>query len=441
MRPGARVAAAIEVLADIAKHHRTAALALADWGRTHRFAGAGDRAAIGNLVFDALRRRASAAWLMENDTPRALVLGALRLAWQIEPAEIAALFDGSPHAPPPLDPTEADRLAGLAEARMAAAPDWVRADIPEWLAEPLRAAFGDRLVAEGEALAARAPVDLRVNTLKTSRDKLVAALAHLGATPTRLSPLGVRIPPPDKAGRSPNVEAEPAHGRGHFEVQDEGSQIAALLAAAPIDDARAGPLQIADICAGAGGKTLALAALTANKGQIYAYDSDRTRLRPIFERLKRAGTRNVQVVEPGRPEHLAPLAGRMDVVLVDAPCTGSGVWRRRPDAKWRLKPAQLAERLVEQREVLEMAARLVSPGGRLVYVTCSLLPAENEEQLATFCAAHGDLSAVDYRRAWQRGIGTEPPSSATTGTASHLLLTPAQHGTDGFFVSILERRK
>ena len=186
---------------------------------------------------------------------------------------------------------------------------------------------------------------------------MLKALRRFEPQPTPHSPLGVRIEQAPGPGKSPHVEAEPGHGKGWYEVQDEGSQLATLLSGARPRQ------QIIDLCAGAGGKTLALAALMENSGQLYAYDSDRMRLRPIFERLKRAGVRNVQVLPAGDREALAKLDGRMDLVLIDAPCTGSGVWRRRPDAKWRLSPQMLEARLAEQREVLDEGAALVKPGG------------------------------------------------------------------------------
>jgi 16S rRNA (cytosine967-C5)-methyltransferase len=429
MREAGRVDAAIEVLGEVVDRHRPAALALADWGKSHRFAGSGDRAAIGNLVFDALRRRASAAWLLGDDKPRALVLGTLRLGWGRSPEAIAQLCDGGPHAPALLSTEETSRLGGSLDD----APTWVKADVPEWLAPSLERVFGERLVEEGRALADRAPIDLRANMLKTTREKLGRALQRFGAIPTPYSPVGLRIPPPAAGGRSPNVEAEAAHARGHFEVQDEGSQLAALLAGARPR------LQVADICAGAGGKTLALAAQMGNSGQIHAYDGDRQRLRPIFERLQRAGVRNAQVLEAGNEAALAGLAGRMDVVLVDAPCTGSGVWRRRPDAKWRVKPAQLAERIAEQSQVLALAAPLVKPGGRLAYVTCSLLAEENGEQVARFIEGHPEFALMPWAESWRAAFETAPPASAD-GRDDALLLTPARHGTDGFYVAVLVRR-
>jgi 16S rRNA (cytosine967-C5)-methyltransferase len=287
-------------------------------------------------------------------------------------------------------------------------------------------------VEEGVALSARAPVDLRVNTLKATREKTLKALARFSAEPTPLSPVGVRIPPPEGAGRAPHVEAEAAHGKGWFEVQDEGSQVAALLAGAQPK------MQVLDLCAGAGGKTLALAAAMQNTGQIYVYDADKRQLRPIFERLRRAGARNVQVMEAGDEKALAALGPRFDVVLVDSPCTGSGTWRRKPDSKWRLKPANIGERQAEQKQVLALGAGLTKPGGCLVYVTCSVLPEENADQVAAFLSQHRDFSLEPYAQAWPEHDGSVPPVSAD-GRDDTLQLTPACHGTDGFFIARLRR--
>ncbi len=429
MRPGARLKAAEEVLGDILARHRPAASALADWGKSHRFAGSGDRAAIGTLVYDALRRRNSISARMGSDTPRALALGAASRAFAMTPEEVVAAADGSTYA-----------IAALSEAEQAAlvrelpegTPAYTAGDFPEWLTPSLERAFGSRAAEEGAALSARAPVDLRVNTLKATREKTLKALAHFAAEPTPLSPVGIRIPPPEGAGRAPHVEAEAAHGKGWFEVQDEGSQVAALLAGAT------SRMQVLDLCAGAGGKTLALAAAMQNTGQIYAYDADKRQLRPIFERLRRAGARNVQAMDAGDESALATLGPRFDVVLVDAPCTGSGTWRRKPDSKWRLKPANIGERQVEQRAVLALGSGLTKPGGCLVYVTCSVLPEENTDQVAAFRSDHPDFSVEPYAQSWKEHFGTEPPSSAD-GRDDTLLLTPACHGTDGFFIARLRR--
>jgi 16S rRNA (cytosine967-C5)-methyltransferase len=428
MRPGARISAAIEVLTEVLERHRPVSLALADWGKAHRFAGSGDRAAIGNLVYDALRRRASLAHAMGADTPRALALGAAPSALSVPASEIAAMCTGEDHAPAPLEPREQEGLVSPPSD----GPPPVAADVPDWLWPTFEAQFGARAVAEGRALADRAPADLRVNTLRATREKVQKALAAFGAEPSPLSPNGLRIAAPRGPGRTPNLQAEAAFQAGWMEVQDEGSQIAALMTGA-------GPRQqILDLCAGAGGKTLAMAAVMQNTGQIYAYDDDRERLKPIFERLKRASVRNVQVLRARDRDALSALGPRFDLVLVDAPCTGTGVWRRRPEAKWRLKPANLESRLAEQIAVLDTAAAHVKPGGRLVYVTCSLLPAENIEQVSAFVARHRDFAVRPYGEVWREALGTEPPASADARTDT-LLLTPASHGTDGFFIAVLAR--
>jgi 16S rRNA (cytosine967-C5)-methyltransferase len=429
MRPAGHISAAIEVLAEIAERHRPASVALADWGRSHRFAGSRDRSTIGTLVFDVLRRRASLAWRMGEETPRALALAALRDVWGMTAEAIAALCDGSQHAPAPLSEDEQRRLAAGDEA-FADAPGWVRAELPEWLYVELLTAFRDRAAQEGRALAERAPIDLRVNMLKADRPRVFKALEQYRAEPTPLSPWGVRIPAPGPQDKNPNVEAEAGHGKGWYELQDEASQIATHLAGA------APRLQVLDLCAGSGGKTLGFAALMQNTGQIHAYDTDKQRLRPIFERLKRAGARNVQVLAAGDERALSALEGRMDVVFVDAPCSGSGVWRRRPDSKWRISPEALAQRVEDQRAVLNAAAPLVKPGGRVVYATCSVLPSENEAQASWFLQACPQFAQLDWRDAWRASALGPMPETDNSGPA--LQLTPARHGTDGFFVSIFQ---
>lgn len=420
MKPGARLAAAVEILDDMGAHHRPAQLALADWGKSHRFAGSGDRAAIGTLVYDVLRRKQSLAAKMQSDTSRALVLAAVSRAYGVANDAVSAFADGSEHA---LTPLSADEVAGLTRELPADTPSYIAGDYPEWLQPSLERAFGANAASEGAALAMRAPVDLRVNTLKADRDKVLKALAHFGAVATRISPLGVRTAAPEGAAKAPHVEAEAAHGKGWFEVQDEGSQIAAAIAGA-------GPRQqVLDLCAGSGGKSLAMAAAMQNTGQIVAYDRDKSQLRPIFERLKRAGVRNVQAITAGDEAGLRAQGARFDLVLVDAPCTGSGTWRRKPDAKWRLKPQNLAQRQEEQRAVLELAARMVKPGGRLVYVTCSVLLEENQDQIDAFVAAHPQFS--------KQAISLD----GLAGFAGPVTLTPHQHGTDGFFIAPLLKSK
>jgi 16S rRNA (cytosine967-C5)-methyltransferase len=432
MTPSARLSAAIEVTADIETRRRPAADALKDWGLSHRFAGSGDRAAIAGLVYDALRRKASAAYLMGEDTPRAVLLGMLRLERGLGLAAIAKLADGERFAPEPLSEAEQARLR---DGTLADAPPHVAGDYPEWLDPYLARVFGTERAEEGAALARRAPIDLRVNTIKANRDKTAEALKHLNAAPTRWSPVGLRI---TVAADSKNlaIHSEPAFLAGLIEVQDEGSQLAALLSGAKPGE------QVIDLCAGAGGKTLALAALLKKKGQIYATDLDKRRLAPIHKRLERAGARNVQVHTPtGKEDLLADRHGTADLVLIDAPCTGTGTWRRNPDAKWRVRPGALEVRSKEQAAALDRAAPLVKPGGRIAYVTCSLLAEENGDQVRAFIARHPGF-AVASPADLLAPLGERALifRQAVLLTEEGVQMTPRRTDTDGFFVSVLVKR-
>lgn len=430
MQMGGRVQAAIEVLQDIEARHRPAADALKDWGLSHRFAGSGDRAAIGNLVFDALRRRLSAAYVMGDDAPAAIVFSTLQRDWGVSVNQMREAFTDDRHAPE----IPAAALEAAASRDMAFAEPHVEADIPQWCAEHFAENFAEDWVAEARALAARAPLDLRVNTLKADRQKVLKALERTGAEETAIARHGLRIPATRGARRLPNVQAEPGFQKGWFEIQDEGSQIVADLVLA-----RPGE-QVLDYCAGAGGKTLAIAAAMENKGQIHAWDSDRQRLAPIHERLKRAGVRNAQIHPAGKAGKAAleALNGRMDRVLVDAPCTGSGTWRRRPDAKWRVTPQALAKRVEEQAAALDEARNYVRPGGYLVYVTCSMLPAENEHQVYAFGERHPGWELLSAGEAWQELFGFDKPQPWSEDL-NCITLTPASTGTDGFFFAVMQR--
>ncbi len=430
MQIGARMAAGAQVLEQILVRHLPAAMALSDWGRRHRFAGSGDRSAIGNLVYDALRRRHTVAARMGAETPRALAIGAASAAFQLSRDEvIAAANDGSPHS---IGPLSGDEIAGLSLDLPTDLPVHVRGDFPEIWQVSLERTFGGRLIEEMTAFGERAPVGLRVNTLKADQTKVLKALAKFAPKPARYAPEGIIVPHPGGGRRTPNVEAEPAHGKGWFEVQDEGSQIVAALSGA---EPR---VQVLDLCAGAGGKSLALGAQMGNTGQIYAYDRDAGQLRPIFERLKRAGVRNVQTIAPGDEAALLEFKDRFDVVFVDAPCSGSGTWRRRPDAKWRLTQENLAVRIREQQTVLSLGRQLVKPGGRLIYVTCSVLAEENIDQTAWFLGEAAEFEILPYSDIWQATIGEDVPASAD-GRLDSLLLTPSSHGTDGFYFAAFRR--
>jgi 16S rRNA (cytosine967-C5)-methyltransferase len=435
MRLGGRLAAAIEILQGMEARPQPSSVALQDWAKAHRFAGSGDRGAIGSIVHDALRNKLSNAWRLGGDTEaahpaevmRLAAWGALLFQWGLDLDELDALFAGEPHAPDSLG--ENARHAYL-KRKLADAPDHVRANMPKALLKRFKPAFGDDWEAELSAFAGRPALDLRANTLRGPREKALNALSMFGAVPAPIGLNAMRIPPSEGEQRLPNVTAEPAFARGLYEVQDQGSQIAAALVLPEPEHA------VLDYCAGAGGKTLAVAAAMANGGQIHAYDVDRRRLSPMIERINRAGATNIELVE--RADALKHLLGCMDRVIVDAPCTGTGTWRRRPDIKWRLSENNLAARLSDQAKVLDDAAHHVKPGGRMIYITCSILPEENQEQVLAFLARTPLFRSLDIAVLWQQAFG-QPVGGLARRAGDGLLLTPASTGSDGFFVAVLER--
>ena len=441
MTPGARIAAAIDILAAIDEAARPADGTAAEYFRKRRYIGAKDRPAIAAQVYAVLRHRAALDWWLARDgagqaadTTRSRVIAALMLIDGVPFGEIAACFDGGRFQPEELTAAEAGmarRLSG-GTLRHKAMPRAAANDIPDWLEPYLAQVYGAALETEMAALNAPAPMDLRVNPLKGDREAALAALAAAGLTPetTRWSPLGIRL-----KARAP-ISGLDIFRSGLIEVQDEASQLAALLAGA-----RPG-MRVVDFCAGAGGKTLALAATMRNRGKLIACDVAAWRLDRAGLRLRRAGVSNVERKalsserDPWVKRH-APKGkeGGFDRVFVDAPCLGIGTWRRNPDAKWRSGPDDLAELVVRQRDILASAARLVKPGGRLVYATCSLLREENEDQAEGFLAAHPDFALYPVARAWEETI-----RGACPGGDNFLRLTPAGHGTDGFFVAMFERQ-
>jgi 16S rRNA (cytosine967-C5)-methyltransferase len=463
LRDGGRLSAAIEVLEEIETRHRPARLALKAWGEASRFAGSKDRAFVSGLVLDALRRKRSLGWMMDSDSPRAVCLGVLRHLWGWPVERISAAADEEPHGPggltaeeivnlvqsldpsipPPVyiafdksgeitingvptgsaDPQQIlqEAIAQEQEPRAKAMPP-VQGDYPDWLDPHLARVFGDARAEEAAALASRAPVDLRVNLIKTDPQRAEKVLSPLKAEHAPHLAQAFRIPAPDPSERAGAVETIPAFGKGWFEVQDLGSQLAAAAAG------EVKGKQVLDFCAGGGGKTLALAGAMGNTGQLYAYDNDARRMGDLIPRATRAGVRNLQVRSPVEKDPLRGLEGKMDVVFVDAPCTGTGTWRRHPDTKWRLTPEQLARRMAEQDQVLDDAAPQVKPGGRLVYVTCSVLAEENEDRLAAFRERHPEFAVKPIELA---GLPTTPEG--------YLRMTPLRTGTDGFFVAVLER--
>ena len=429
MRLGGRLQAAIEVLTDIETRHRPVPDALKDWGLSHRFAGSGDRAAISNLVHDALRMKLSHGFIMDGDAPANLAVATLLRQWNISPEELTASLEGDKFAP---EIPSAENLAACLARDLSQAEPHIRADIPEWLGSSFERAFGDEWEAEAQAMTARPPLDLRVNTLAAGREEVLEAFAEQGAQATRLAPNGIRIEPGVGPQRQIAATSEVSFARGWFEIQDEGSQLAAGLAGAAAGE------KVLDYCAGGGGKSLAFAAMMGNEGSINAYDADRRRLAPMVERIRRAGAEIIYIKE--RAAQLAGLEGRMDRVLIDAPCTGTGTWRRRPDAKWRISEKNITDRTADQDKVLDDACLYVRPGGELAYVTCSLLPEENTDRVKAFLQRHPEFETISLKQRWRDVVADQDAPVPYADQNLGLLLSPRRTGTDGFYFAGFRRK-
>jgi len=431
--PAAQTAAAIELLAAIAADGRPADAVAGYYFKTRRYIGSKDRRAISVRVWGALRRRARLGWWLNElgaeDFPRERVLADLVLTERLGEPDLKHLFSGEKNAPEKLtaaDKRLIEQLTGK-DIFNHAMPAWVRGEFPQWIEPRLSDLFGEDLSREMGVMREEAPVDLRVNTLATDRDSAQAALVKEGlkSEPTPLSPVGLRLP------ARVALTAQGLFKQGLIEVQDEGSQLVALLTGAQPGQA------VLDLCAGAGGKTLALAASMKNKGRLVACDTHAARSERAVQRLRRAGVHNVtrHVLEGEGDKWLKRQKGSFDRVLVDAPCSGTGTWRRNPDAKWRSTEQGLTELVALQGKILNQAAGLVKPGGRVVYATCSLLPEENEAQIEAFLAAHADFTRLPVTEVWGETIGTPCPVSGP-----YLRLTPAGHNTDGFFAAVLVKQ-
>ena len=423
MIPAARLQAAIEILDGLEQTAQPADGYLRDWGRSHRFAGAKDRAAIAERIYTVLRHRASLAWRMGSTDGRALMIASL-VAEQVSGDEIARLFSGEGHAPLPL--SDAERSA-LDKAPEDEPPDHVRGEYPRWLEPELLRTFGKDLPDEMAAMNARASVDLRVNTLRAARDDMLVGLRSLGveAQSTPFSPVGIRIASGEGLGALQHTQF---FQTGAFEFQDEASQLVTQLCTVKPGQS------VLDLAAGAGGKSLALAALMHNRGEILAFDIDARRLKQLPPRARRAGATIIRIADQrGGP---AWGKGKFDVVLVDSPCSGSGAWRRSPEQKWRLTPDRLSELSGLQSWLIDDGARHTREGGRLVYVTCSLLRCENEDVCTAFLARNAEFRLISAMEVWNgAGFSVPPPP----GVGEYFRASPHRTATDGFFACIMER--
>jgi 16S rRNA (cytosine967-C5)-methyltransferase len=389
---------------------------------------ASDRGAILEMVYALLRHRARLGWWLARVGPaggsdpggsaRLRLLVWLAVAERMGADQAGRLMGG-------LSGAEVAMLARLKGCTMEHPdmPEAVRLECPDWALGPLRQRFGAGLSAEMAATLVPPPLDLRVNPVKSNREAMLADMraAGLAPAPMRLAPHGIRLAERLSLDRVPGLKT------GEVEIQDEGSQLVAALV-----DARPGD-RVVDFCAGAGGKTLALAAQMMNRGHLVACDVNEARLKRCAERMRRAGLHNAEmrVLSSETDRWIKRHKGGFDRVLVDAPCSGTGTWRRNPDARWRAPDLGLEGMVALQGRILASAARLVKPGGRLVYATCSILDEENEAQVAAFLAASPEFRLVP--------VADAVPGIAGLGGGGHLSLTPAQHQTDGFFAAVLQR--
>lgn len=419
MHPNALLELATDLLHQVLQFQAPADRVVSDFFRTHRALGSRERNTLAETTYDVLRQRLLYQHLAQSgkgEMERRLAL----LAWHGNEGFLRAA----------LSEAEQQWLEQVKAVDRSALPAKLRHNLPEWLAEPLEAALGDAFWPLVEALNRPAPLDLRVNTFKARREEVQAALTAGGIETaiTPYSPWGLR------AQGKPTLNKVEAFTRGEVEVQDEGSQLLALLT-----DAKRGEM-VVDFCAGAGGKTLALGAAMRNTGRLYAFDTSGHRLAALKPRLARSGLSNVYPIQIAheRDERIKRLTGKIDRVLVDAPCSGLGTLRRNPDMKWRQSPQSVEELKVKQAAILASAARLLKPGGRLVYATCSLLEAENEGIADAFTAANPQTFApVPVAEALEKAHVGEAESLVR---GPYLRLWPHRHGTDAFFAAVWQRR-
>lgn len=438
MTPNSRIQSTIELMDEILAAWHSEKRIPADkiidrYFKTRRFIGSKDRAYIGELAYWILRHL---ALLRHFSKPEAhpdqgivLVATALLLRGEYTLSEIRVICDGDKYSPRSLTQSEIKTLREIPDYPVPTSdlPEHVRLNYPEWMGGILTEAFGAQKEKALRALNEQATTDLRVNTLKTTRKELMKRLTEEGfdCTITQTSPIGIRL-----RKRAP-IFTSSAFKQGHFEVQDEGSQMVAGLVSA-----EAG-MKVIDFCAGAGGKTLAIAAQMQNKGRVMAWDVSQKRLTQIKERLKRAGVDNVQVhvLESENDAFIKRHKASADRVLVDAPCSGTGTWRRNPDLKWRFTPQDLAEVTALQTSILQSAARLVKPGGWLIYATCSILKCENDAQAEIFLKSNPNFRVVCAEKVWNKNL-----SNDADGKVSYLSIAPHQDGVDGFFAAVFERQ-
>ena len=432
MTPGARIATTIEILEKIQRSGSPAEDVVSAYVRGRRYIGSKDRRNIINRVYNVLRRQARLDWLIEGSNCRERVIADLLLLDKTSLEEFNNLFNGEGYSPAVLSKDELKLLTKLKDLSFKdiSFPQQIEGELPAWISDKLSSTWGPNFLIESVALNQPATLDLRVNTLKVDCGRALQILKKdkIKAEITRLSPIGLRIQ--DRV----NLQASTALKGGFVEIQDEGSQLISLLVETKAN------MKTIDLCAGGGGKTLALGAIMKDGGPLIACDIDADRLKRLKSRLKRGGISNVtqHCIEGDNDTWYSEHAETAERVLIDVPCSGSGAWRRAPAQKWRLTAKRLTDLIDMQQKILNKAADLVFPGGRLVYATCSILSDENEDQIERFLNQHTEFNVMPIPKIWKRVIGTDCPRSAISND-TYLSLTPARHNTDGFFVAIMER--
>tara|TARA_R110002096_G_scaffold14397_10_gene50043 strand:+ start:572 stop:1891 length:1320 start_codon:yes stop_codon:yes gene_type:complete len=435
MRPSARIAALIELLTEVEEGIATggtpADVLVNQYFRARRYAGSKDRRAITEMLYAILRERELLLWAT-GDRACARNLALAHFVFH-DPEALVLLEEAGPFSAEPLTELERTLISELKEIDLSAAPSNVQHNIPEWAATEFSQRFGDLLSDGAEALNREAPVDLRPNTLKVEMDFLNQFIKNTEVfEKTKLSPFAVR------SEKNIGLGGIKEYKSGKLEVQDEAAQVASLLVGAKPG------MQVADMCAGAGGKALLVSSQMSNKGQLYAFDNSGKRLAECKKRIERSGSRNIQVTQLAtegsvRSAKLAGMSKKCDRVYVDVPCSGTGTWRRSPDQRWRLDAAKLNDLTEIQYNLLSEAAGLVKQDGRLLYMTCSVLPLENEVVVQRFLKEEaGAWLLCDYRETWAETVGTDCPETCST-IPETLQLVPHVHETDGFFVAIFER--
>lgn len=429
MKFSSQIQSSIEILEQIIVRYKTIPMATKEWSADNRYAGSSDRSIIINIINMAMRRKNSSAYLLNDDSPRSIIIGALfnELKYDIE--IISGIFNNEKYAPSSLTGDEIKSLNG-AHQRLITAEDWVKFDVQESLLSEYVATFKDDLEDQLLKLSSMPDLDIRVNTLKTNSENVSKAISKYNPKPTKYSPYAMRLKSDSILYKYPNLENTISYNKGHFETQNEGSQISAILSGAKPG------MQILDFCAGQGGKSAILSAIMENSGQIYLHDINESRLKNVPNRMKRLGVKNYQIKM--NLEYQKKEEKLFDIVFVDAPCSGSGTWRRKPDLKWKFNPEKLASNIKAQYEILNNSKNYVKVGGNLVYVTCSVFDSENDKQIQTFLTNSPNFQLIPYQENWL--IKKNPiPKNSKLHNRETLLLSPMTNNTDGFFVAILKR--